>query len=155
MGDGGARARVYGLLKEEKERCRAEMELIQVQYEKEFRRAKTHMDKMCMEALQGIGSSTSKTEVPKERGLPSLKKGVPQDVIKAEPLKLDPGIIKTDPEKVIAENEEEVPLKDPAKSLSLGEKRQAGHLQVQRLKAKLRPKSLIKNLTLAKEHIND
>ena len=104
------------------------------------------MDKMCMEALQWIGSSTSKTEVPKERRLPSLKKGVPEDVIKAEPLKLGLGIIKTDPEKVIAEKEEEVPLKDPVKSLSMGEKRQARHLQVHRLKAKLRPKSLIKNL---------
>ena len=85
--------------------------------------AKTCMDKMCMETLQWIRSSTSKMEVPKERGLPSLKKGVPQDVIKAEPLKLGPGLIKTDPEKVIAEKEEEVPLNDAAKSLSMGEKK--------------------------------
>ena len=61
-----------------------------MQYEEEFRGAKTHMDKMCMEALQQIRSSTSKMEVPKERRLPSLKKGVLQDVIKAEPLKLGP-----------------------------------------------------------------
>ena len=81
------------------------------------------MDKMCMEALQWIGSSTSKTEVPKERRLPSLKKGVPQDVIKAEPLKLGLGVIKTDPEKVIAKKDKEVPLKNPAKSLSMGEKK--------------------------------
>ena len=141
--------------KEEKERCRAEVELIWVQYEEELRGAKTRMDKMCMEALQWIRSSTSKMEVPKERGLPSLKKGVPQDIIKAKPVKLDLGIIKTDPEKVIAEKEEEVPLKDPTEPLSMGEKKEAGHLQVHRLKAKLRPKSLIKNLTLAKEHIKD
>ena len=131
--------------KEEKERCKAEVELIWVQYEEEFRGAKTCMDKMCMEALQWIGSSTSKTEVPKERGLPSLKRGVPQDVIKVEPLKLGLGIIKTDPEKVIAEKEEEVPLKDPSKSPIYGrKKRKVGHLQVHRLKAKLRQKSLIK-----------
>ena len=108
-----------------------------------------------MQALQWIRSSTSKMGVPKERKFPSLKKRVPQDVIKAEPLKLGLGIIKTDQEKVIAEKEEEVPLKDPAESLSMGEKRQAGHLQVHRLKAKLRPKSLIKYLTLAREHVND
>ena len=83
--------------KEEKERCKAEVELIWVQYEEEFRGAKTCMDKMCMEALLQIRSSTSKMEVPKERRIPSLKKGVPQDVIKAEPLKLGLGIIKTDP----------------------------------------------------------
>ena len=94
-------------------------------------------------------------EVPKERGLPSLEKGVPQDVIKAEPLKLGLGIIKTDPAKVTAEKEEEVPLKDATESLSMGEIRQAGHLQVHRQKAKLKPKSLIKNLTLAKEHVNN
>ena len=81
------------------------------------------MDKMCMEALQWIRSSTSKMEVPKERRLPPLKKEVLQDVIKAEHLKLGLGIIKTDPEKVVANKEEEVPLKNPAKSLSMGEKK--------------------------------
>ena len=96
------------------------------------------MDKMCIEVLQWIGSSTSKMEVPKERRLPSLKKGVPQDVIKAESLKLGLGIIKTDLKKVIAKKEEEVPLKDPAKSLSMGEKRQARYLQLHRLRLKSR-----------------
>ena len=62
---------------EEKERCKVEVELVLVKYEEEFRGVKTCMDKMCMEALQQIRSSTSKTEVPKERRLPSLKKGVP------------------------------------------------------------------------------
>ena len=65
MGDGGARARVYGLLKGEKVRCKAEVELVWVKYEEEFR-TKTCMDKMCMEALQQIRSSSSKTELPKE-----------------------------------------------------------------------------------------
>ena len=141
--------------KEEKERYRAEVELIWVQNEEEFRGAKTHMDKKCMEALQQIGSSISKMEIPKERRLPSFKKGVPQDVIKAEPMKLGPGIIKTDLEKVIAGKEEEKPLKDPTKSPSMGEKRQAGHLQVHRLKTTLRLKNLIKNLTLARAHVNN
>ena len=146
---------VYMACWKEEKRCKAEVELAWVKYEEEFMGAKTCMDKMCMEALQWIRSSTSKAEVPKERRIPSLKKGVLKDVIKAEPLKLDPGIIKTDPERVIAKKDKEMPLKDPAKSLSMGEKRQARHLQVHRLKAKLRPKSLIKNLTLTKEHVND
>ena len=63
------------------------------------------------------------TQKYQRRRLPSLKKGVPQDVIKAEPLKLGLGVIKTDLEKVIAEKEEEVPLKDPTESLSMGEKK--------------------------------
>ena len=50
---------------------------------------------------------------------------MPQDVIKAEPLKLGLGIMKTDPEKVIAEKEEKVPLKDPIESLSMGEKKES------------------------------
>ena len=113
------------------------------------------MDKMCMEALQWIGSSTSKTEVPKERRLPSLKKGVPQDVIKAEPLKLGLGIIKTDPEKFIARKEEEVPVKDPAKSLSMGEKKASKTSVGTQTEGKTEAEESDKNLTLTKEHIND
>ena len=52
-------------LREEKERCKEEVELVQVKYEEEFRGAKTCMDKMCMEALQQIRPSTSKIEVQK------------------------------------------------------------------------------------------
>ena len=81
--------------KEENERCKAEVELVWVKYEEEFRGAKTCMDKMCMEALHWIRSSTSKMDVPKERRLPSLTKGVLQDVIKAEPLKLGPALTET------------------------------------------------------------